>query len=490
MTLPYTSLQSAVPHGEEEALAESLAGTPVVCCSLHSQVVPVCAALSGVEVAYVQVAGGALPVSLSDAVRALRARRLLAFTVAAAPCVDADVQAVNVYSALAYARAAGADAIVCAIGPGIVGTGTALGHGGLAAAQAVDAAAALGGRAGAGAEGVERRRATASPRSLPSHAGGAARLPRDAARPGRAGAGALARGVRRAPALAHGARAGRGPRFLRRRVCGGPSCEKASGVMEERRLGPVIGLGTWRTFGGDASLAREVVDGGAGERRAADRLVADVRRCRAVARSRARRASPRRVGRDEDLGRARVEEGREQFEAQLRWFGGRIEIEQVHNLVAWREHLGVARGGAGAGTGRPARRDALLCGRVRGARRGDADAAGSTPCSCPYNPHERECERVLLPLAQELGLAVIVMRPFGEGSLLRRTPSPAELEPLREFGVETWPQALLKWVLSDERVDVAIPATRDPAHARANAAAGSPPWFGPEERALVERLAR
>jgi aryl-alcohol dehydrogenase-like predicted oxidoreductase len=108
----------------------------------------------------------------------------------------------------------------------------------------------------------------------------------------------------------------------------------------------------------------------------------------------------------------------------------------------------------------------------------------------PYNPHERESERELLPLAKELGLSVIVMRPFGEGSLLRRTPSAAELAPLREFGVETWPQALLKWVLSDERIDVAIPATRDTAHARSNAVAGSPPWLGPEERALVERLAR
>jgi Protein of unknown function (DUF3866) len=147
MTLPYTSLQRAVPHGEEVALADSLGGLPVVCCSLHSQVVPVCAALRGAEVAYVQVGGGALPVSLSDAVRALRAQRLLALTVAAAPCVDADVQTVNVYSAFAYAAASGADAIACAVGPGIVGTGTALGHGGLAAAQAVDAAAALGGRA-------------------------------------------------------------------------------------------------------------------------------------------------------------------------------------------------------------------------------------------------------------------------------------------------------------------------------------------------------
>jgi hypothetical protein len=146
MTLPYTPVQQAVRHGEEDALAEALPGTPVVCCSLHSQVAPACAALSGVEVAYVQVSGGALPVSLSDTVRALRARRLVAFTVAAAPCVDADVQTVNVYSAFAYAAAAGADAIVCSLGPGIVGTGTSLGHGGLATAQAVNAAAALGGR--------------------------------------------------------------------------------------------------------------------------------------------------------------------------------------------------------------------------------------------------------------------------------------------------------------------------------------------------------
>src|SRR5439155_8242126 len=147
MTLPYTPLQRAVRHVEEDGeLADDLDGMPVVCCSVHSQVVPVCAALTGVRVAYVQLAGGALPVALSDAVRALRARGLVELVVAAGSCVEADAQAVNVYSALAWCKARGAEVVVCSIGPGIVGTGTAIGHGGVAAAQAVNAAAALGGR--------------------------------------------------------------------------------------------------------------------------------------------------------------------------------------------------------------------------------------------------------------------------------------------------------------------------------------------------------
>jgi aryl-alcohol dehydrogenase-like predicted oxidoreductase len=107
----------------------------------------------------------------------------------------------------------------------------------------------------------------------------------------------------------------------------------------------------------------------------------------------------------------------------------------------------------------------------------------------PYNPFERECERELLPIAAEQGLAVIVMRPFGDGDLLRKIPPPEALEPLHPFGIKTWPQALLKWVLSDERVDVAIPATTKPEHVRENAAAGSPPWLGSEERDYIARLA-
>jgi hypothetical protein len=146
--LPYTSLQHAVPHAEESnELAERLDGLPVLCCSLHSQVAPACAGIGmGARIAYAQLPGGALPVSLSDAVRELVARGLLHASIAVGACVDGDVHCVSTASALAWAKAAGFDAVVCAIGPGIVGTGSFLGHGGLAAAEAANAASALGGR--------------------------------------------------------------------------------------------------------------------------------------------------------------------------------------------------------------------------------------------------------------------------------------------------------------------------------------------------------
>jgi len=84
-------------------------------------------------------------VSLSDAARALKERGLVETTVAAGACIDGDVACVSVASALAWVGAAGFDAAVCAVGPGIAGTGSWLGHGGVAAAEAANAASALGG---------------------------------------------------------------------------------------------------------------------------------------------------------------------------------------------------------------------------------------------------------------------------------------------------------------------------------------------------------
>jgi diketogulonate reductase-like aldo/keto reductase len=257
--------------------------------------------------------------------------------------------------------------------------------------------------------------------------------------------------------------------------------------MEERKLGPVVGLGTWNTFGGDDELAWDVV----GTALAAGARLFD--------------SSPMYGAAERSLGAAlegrreqatvatkiwapTVRQGRAQLEDQLGWYG-RVEVEQVHNLVSWREHLPwleEARASGHIGRIGVTHYSPSAFGELAAAMR----TGRFETVQLPYNPFERECEQELLPLAAELGLAVIVMRPLGKGEPLRRPPRDAELDPLRAFGVETWAQALLKWTLSDERVDVVIPATRNPQHAAENALAGEPPCFGPEERRLVERLAR
>ena len=67
------------------------------------------------------------------------------------------------------------------------------------------------------------------------------------------------------------------------------------------------------------------------------------------------------------------------------------------------------------------------------------------------------------------------MRPFGEGALVRNAPKAQDLEPL---GVETWAQALLKWVLSDPRITVAIPASSKAERVTQNARPASRPGSG------------
>lgn len=147
MKLPYAPGQFATVHAEEGGeLAARLEGMPVVCCTLHSQLAAACAGLGeGLRVAYVQLEGGALPLGLSDSVRALRERGLLATTVSQGACFGGDVECVNAASALAWAAGMGHEAVVCSLGPGIVGTGSRLGHGGVSAAAAASFAHALGG---------------------------------------------------------------------------------------------------------------------------------------------------------------------------------------------------------------------------------------------------------------------------------------------------------------------------------------------------------
>jgi hypothetical protein len=149
MTLPYTAAQTATGCAEErDRLADDLDGMPVVCSGLHSQLSPIAAGIGpGVRTAYAQLGGGALPVALSDTLRLLKTRQLIETAIAVAPCLDGDVQVVSVASALTWAKEKGFDIVICGIGPGVVGTGSEYGHGGLALAEAANAAGALGGRA-------------------------------------------------------------------------------------------------------------------------------------------------------------------------------------------------------------------------------------------------------------------------------------------------------------------------------------------------------
>ena len=113
----------------------------------------------------------------------------------------------------------------------------------------------------------------------------------------------------------------------------------------------------------------------------------------------------------------------------LSWFGGRIDLYQVHNLLAWRTHLPRLEhlrdedtvAAIGATHWDPLAFDELAVvmrsGRI-------------TVIQIPYNPIEDAVERVILPLAEERHIGVVVMRPFGEGELMRRQPRPAALAPL------------------------------------------------------------
>jgi aryl-alcohol dehydrogenase-like predicted oxidoreductase len=244
-------------------------------------------------------------------------------------------------------------------------------------------------------------------------------------------------------------------------------------MMELRRFGrtglqvPVVGLGTWQTFdvGPDEEHgAREVVaavwESGA---RLFDSSPMYGRAERVLGRSLGDRRAEALVA--TKIWTASLPEARQQFESQLRFFGGRVDVEQVHNLVGWRAHLDWLEeerdagsiGFLGATHYSPSAFDEL----ETIMRTGRIDAI-----QVPYNPLEREAERRILPLAAELDLGVIAMRPLGGGSLAKRSDA----------------SELLKWTLSDERVHVAIPATSSVAHARINTAAGSGGWLSPDQR--------
>jgi len=267
--------------------------------------------------------------------------------------------------------------------------------------------------------------------------------------------------------------------------------------MEVRALGrsgpqvPVVGMGTWRTFDVSGAAAEE--------------------RCRAIV-SAALHDGARLFDTSPMYGRAErmlarclegkreqavvatkvwtpsAEEGRAQIDRALEWYGGRVDVYQVHNLVNWREHLPYLEQ-------RRERGQVGVVGITHYSRGAFAEliqvmtSGRIAQIQVPYNAADRAVEAEVLPAAAERGIGVIVMQPLGVGALAQRAPAADALKPLAHFGIRTWAQALLKWILSDTRVHCAIPATSSVEHMQENAAAGDPPWFDAAARGYVAELA-
>jgi hypothetical protein len=148
MKLNYTSLQHAVHPVEGEELRIPL-DRPAAVFGLHGQLAPIAWAFGrarpGAQLGYVQTAGGALPGGHSRVVRDLRERGLLAGHITAGPTFGGEAEAITTAGAIHHAIAdRGWDAVVCGPGPGILGSASALGHGGMIALDSAHAAAALG----------------------------------------------------------------------------------------------------------------------------------------------------------------------------------------------------------------------------------------------------------------------------------------------------------------------------------------------------------
>lgn len=159
---------------------------------------------------------------------------------------------------------------------------------------------------------------------------------------------------------------------------------------------------------------------------------------------------------------------------QALWGISRFDLLQVHNLRDWETHLPELFAMKAAGTLRYAgittsegrRHDDI----VRLMREQPIDFLQVT-----YNPVDREVEAEILPLAQERGIAVIVNRPFQQGALTEALAGEALPGFAAELGATTWAQLILKFIVSHPAVNVAIPATSNPDHARENLAAAAGP---------------
>ena len=267
--------------------------------------------------------------------------------------------------------------------------------------------------------------------------------------------------------------------------------------MTTRRFGrtgvdiPVIGLGTWHTFdvrGPEIELTRHDVASAAfdagmrlfdsspmyGE---AERVLGDALRSYRADCFVATKIWTKNGSLDAE----------KQIEDGLRFFGGSIDLLQVHNLndtpYVLRRIDELRDEGKVSFAGITHWEPQHFPEMMRIMRTGRVDAI-----QIPYNVRQQDAAEAILPLAADLDIGVIVMEPLGTGSLSKLPVPSSEIEVFRDFGCGSWAEVLLKWILSDERVQVVIPATSSIEHAQQDARAGDGRLFDEEHRSRVERL--
>jgi diketogulonate reductase-like aldo/keto reductase len=166
--------------------------------------------------------------------------------------------------------------------------------------------------------------------------------------------------------------------------------------------------------------------------------------------------------------------GVEQMQDSEQKLRGKVDLMQIHNLLDAETHLETLR-----------RWKAEKRIRYLGITHYTAGAyaqletwmrrPGIDFVQLNYSLAEREAEQRLLPLAQERGIAVLVNRPFGSGSLFRDSRNKPLPGFAKDLGATSWAELFLKFVISHPAVTCAIPATSKTAHLRQNMNAGRTP---------------
>ncbi len=166
-----------------------------------------------------------------------------------------------------------------------------------------------------------------------------------------------------------------------------------------------------------------------------------------------------------DAGIAQMEESLRRMKVK------RMDLMQIHNLLDWKTHLGTLKQWLDAGRIRYAGVTHYHSGSYdeleRAIRTKDFQFVQFN-----YSIVEREAEQRLLPLARELGVAVIVNRPFAQASLFSRVRGKEVPDWAAEFDCRSWAQFFLKYILANAAVTCVIPATSKPKHLLDNMMAG------------------